>query len=278
MMTPDRHAQQNDGRRHPHTGPGVTLTRRATLRSALALPAFAALTACVTGGKGASMERDGPDADAVALADRAMGPQSVAAFLDDWQVRTAEAVQAGANDDDAHLHALLADLGRLDLADFPGRTKDAFSNGEFTSGPILGSPEFLVLEFELQPGARITAHNHVGWSFVSVGVEGEATVRHYEPDGDGFPDPGTGLELPFALREVQRTLLTRGRSSSLTRTRANIHAFVAGAEGARFIDFGVNYREPGAGYRSFSKLAIEATPSDLERGIHEARWIGNPPS
>jgi hypothetical protein len=108
-----------------------------------------------------------------------------------------------------------------------------------------------------------------------VGVEGEATVRHYEPDGKA-PDPGSELDVPFDLREVQRTVLTRGRSSSLTRTRANIHEFRAGPEGARFLDFGVHYTTPNGGYTSFSKLVIDEAPTDAARGIHTARWIGNP--
>jgi hypothetical protein len=244
---------------------GVRLTRRSALRSALALPAWMALATLVAPGRAAVR----PAEDDVGRDDE------VAAFLETWQKRVTADVEAGATDDDALLHDLLTDVARLDLATFPPRTKDAFSNGEFTSGPIHGSPTFLVLEFELEPGAPITAHNHVGWSFVSVGVEGEATVRHYEPVGES-PDPGSEHDVPFDLREVQRVVLTRGRSSSLTRTRANIHQFRAGPEGARFIDFGVNYATPNGGYTSFSKLAIDEAPTDIARGIHTARWIGNP--
>jgi len=99
-------------------------------------------------------------------------------------------------------------------------------------------------------------------------------VRHYEPE-PGSPQPDV-LDTPFDLREVQSTLLTRGRSSSLSRTRANIHAFRAGPEGARFVDFGVNYKDPDGGYTVFSKLDIDEAPTDPRRGIHTARWIGNP--
>jgi len=245
----------------------VRVTRRTALRGAMAVPALMAISAVTAPVLRAGTLPDPTD-------DQERG-KDIAAFMDEWQKRTAAAVEAGATDDDAHLHALLAEVARLDPRAFPPRTKDAFSNGDFTSGPILGSPTFLILEFEMAPNAPIQAHNHVGWSFVSVGVEGEATVRHYEPDGKA-PDPGSELDVPFAIREVQRTVLTRGRSSSLTRTRANIHEFRSGPEGARFIDFGVNYGKPNGGYTSFSKLVIDESPTDAARGIHTARWIGNP--
>jgi hypothetical protein len=273
----------HDSEQDPGPDPGapadVLVTRRAALHGALALPALMTIAAC-TAPTGGAAPAAGSAAGSAAGKHVATGPapgrdDEIAAFLIEWQRRTTAAVEAGSTDDDGHLHALLADLARLDPAAFPKRTKDAFTDGQFTSGPILASPTFLVLEFELVPGAPIQAHNHVGFSFVSVGVEGEATVRHYEPDGRA-PDPGSELDVPFALREVQRTVLTRGRSSSLTRTRANIHEFVAGPEGARFLDFGVHYTSPNGGYESFSKLAIDAEPTDAARGIHTARWIGNP--
>lgn len=240
--------------------PRVRLARRTALRGALALPALLAVSSLTTARAG-DEPADGRD-------------DEIAAFLERWHARTREAVEAGSTDDDGHLHALLSDLARLDVTAFPPRKVDAYSDEHFTSGPILGSPEFLVLEFEMAPDAIITPHNHVGYSFVSVGVEGETTVRHYEPE-PGSPAPDVH-DTPFALREVQRTLVTRGRSSSLTRTRANIHGFRAGPAGARFLDFGVHHRDAGGGYTTFSKLVIDETPSDAARGVHTARWIGNP--
>ena len=108
-----------------------------------------------------------------------------------------------------------------------------------------------------------------------MGLRGEATVRHYEPVGPP-PDPGEALNVEFPLREVSSTVLTRARTSSLTRTRANIHAFRAGEKGATFIDFGLQYPDPGDGYRAFSALEIDEEPRDVRRRVHTARWIGNP--
>ncbi|MHC5211694.1 MAG: cupin domain-containing protein [Planctomycetota bacterium] len=255
----------------------VRITRRVALRGALSVPAPLAISGCASPAGSAAMAGGSTSGRPPAGGDgrQAGRGDEIAAFIDEWQRRTTAAVEAGSTDDDGHLHALLSDLARLDPRAFPPRMKDAYRSDDFTSGPIHASPTFLVLEFELAVGAPIQAHNHVGWSFVSVGVEGEATVRHYEPDGKA-PDPGSELDVPFDLREVQRTVLTRGRSSSLTRTRANIHEFAAGASGCRFLDFGVNYQTPGGGYTNFSKLVIDEAPSDVARGIHTARWIGNP--
>ena len=252
---------------------GVRVTRRAALRGALALPAFWTLAGC--GAPSASAGMAAPAAPpALADGDDATTDPEVAAFLADWTAATEAFVASGSTDDDGHLHAMLAELTRIGPGRFPGRTVDGYAREGLTSGPILGTPTFLVLEFELAPGAVIQAHNHVGWSFVSVGAEGEATVRHYEPDG-AYPDPGTELHVDFPLREVQRTVLLPGRSSSLTRTRANIHAFQAGPNGARFLDFGVNAKEPAGGYESFSVLDVDSPAQDVERGVHTARWIGN---
>jgi predicted metal-dependent enzyme (double-stranded beta helix superfamily) len=259
-------------------GPGVRVSRRAALRGALALPAFWTLSGCATprvsGDMPPAAASSDPGGDEVAR-DEPVGDADVAAFLAEWTAASEAFVADGRTDDDAHLHGLLSELAHIDPQRFGSRQADAFQNDDFTSGPIQGSPHLLVLEFELKPGAVIQPHNHVGWMFVSVGAEGEATARHYEPDGDA-PDPGSELHVDFPLREVQRTLLVPGRSSSLTRTRANIHAFRAGPRGARFLDFGVNAKDPAGGYRSFSALEIEEQPQDLRRGVHTARWIGNP--
>ncbi len=256
---------------------GVRLTRRTALRGALAVPAWMALAAATTAGTSAATSAaNAPVSGARVPDDDEVRADEVAAFLDTWQQRANAAVATGSTDDDGLLHALLAELSVLGVERLPGRQQDAYSSDDFTSGPIAASPTFLVLEFELAPNAVITPHNHVGFSFVSVGVEGEATVRHYEPEA-GAPSPRV-LDTPFDLREVQRTLLTRGRSSSLSRTRANIHAFRGGPEGARFIDFGVHYETTNGGYEVFSKLDIDEAASDPARGIHTARWIGNPKS
>ena len=62
--------------------------------------------------------------------------------------------------------------------------------------------------------------------------------------------------------------------STLTRGRGNIHGFRAGPQGARFVDFGVHFRDPGPGPTAFSQLDIEPEPVDRARRVHMARWLG----
>ncbi len=88
------------------------------------------------------------------------------------------------------------------------------------------------------------------------------------------PD-GTEPHAGVPVREVSSTVLLPGRTSSLTRTRANIHWFRAGEEGATFLDFGVKLADPGGGPRFVSSMEFDPTPLDPERRLHDARWLGN---
>jgi hypothetical protein len=201
----------------------------------------------------------------------------IEAFLQRWLDETAEFVGTEDPNEDAYLHKLCAELAQFDPVAFPERSKITFEDEHFKSGPVFGKMPFIVLQFDLAPGAVITPHNHVGWSFLSLGVKGDALVRHFEPHGEA-PEPGKDLETRFKVREVSSRLLTKGTTSPLTRTRGNIHGFQAGEEGARFIDFGIHFPDPGQGYRSFSKMEYDPKPLDRDRRIYEARWIGNPKS
>ena len=239
---------------------GVRMTRRLTLTSALSLPALLALSR-VTRAESASA---GPDE-----------PGAIDELLRRWADRAAELVAEDEPNEDALLFELCADLTRVDPAAFPERTAVSYDGGDVKSGPVHVAMPFMVLQFDLEPGAEIAPHNHVGWGFISLGVSGEAAVRHYRVHGEA-PEPGADLEAEFEVREVAGGVLTRGRMSSLSRARHNIHAFKAGDEGARFLDFGVKLPDPGDGPKSFSTLAIDPEPRDAERRIHTARWAGNP--
>jgi hypothetical protein len=236
---------------------GVHMSRRAALHGSAALPAMWMLNS------------------AARRADTGLLADDVQTFLSHWAERTLEVVAQDEPNEEAHLLELVAGLARIDPEGLPERTKISFEDESMKSGPMFARPSFIVLQFDMQAGASILPHNHVGWSFVSMGLRGEATVRHFEPEGVP-PDPGTELKVEFPVREVASTLLTRGRCSSLTRTRANIHGFRAGEEGATFIDFGIQYPNPGGGYEAFSALEIDEEARDVARRVYSARWIGNP--
>lgn len=237
-----------------HDEQGVTVSRRAALHGAAAAPALWMLA------RWSRRRGRAPAEDAEA-------------FIQDWAARSAELVGSQEPNEEAHLHELCAGLARMAPESFPPRKAIAYESDGLKSGPIHGDPQFLVLQFDLEPGAVIRAHNHVGWNFISMGVRGEATVKHFEPlPGSPAPDQ---LDVDFRVREVSSTWLARGRTSTLTRTRANIHWFRAGEDGATFLDFGVHFSGPGAGPKIFSAMDFDERPVDPVRGIHEARWLGN---
>lgn len=262
------------------TDRGVHISRRTVLHGALAAPVFASLGACAR-----------PPANPTAAPRRASSASSAstlgedpaptraenefAAFLEDWLARARELVASESPDEDAHLFALQSRLAGLERARLPRRNKDTFAEGGVRSGPVAFEAPIMIIEFELEPGAVIRPHNHVGFDFLSLGLAGDVRVRHFEVDGPA-PTPGQDLDTRFAVREVSNTWLAPGRMSSLSRTRANIHMFEAGIRGGRFVDFGIRFASPGDGPRAFSALDIAPTPRDPGQRIFEARWIGNP--
>ena len=234
---------------------GVHVTRRATLHGTWALPALWMLSRL-------SSRTDGRAAD------------EIEALLQRWTDSSAELVASEDPNEDAHLMRLCADLADVDPGAFPPRQRVTYDKDGMTSGPVHVGMPFIVIQFDLDPGAVIPAHNHVGWGFVSMGVRGESTVRHFEVAGEA-PEPGADLETRFPVREVTSALLLPGRTSSLTRARANIHQFRAGEQGATFLDFGVRMGDPGKGPRSGSSLEVDPEPLDPRKRLYEARWLGD---
>jgi len=196
------------------------------------------------------------------------------AFVAQWGARADALTDAANPDEDAFLHALLAGLHTLNRDALPARVRTVFDRDGLRTGPVAGSGALQVLEIELDPGAIIRPHNHVGYCFASVGMAGSALAQHFEVEG-AAPPPGANLEAPFFVREVASTWLTPGRTTTLTRGRANIHMFRAGPEGATLLDVGVKFDRPGPGPRAFSVLHIDDAPTDVGRRVYRAKWLGN---
>lgn len=233
--------------------PGVHVSRRWALQGAWAAPAMWILSRFT----GASA-RSGLD---------------VESFLRRWSEEAEKLAGQDAPNEDEHLHRLCAEIARFEPDAFPSRRAIVYDDRGFKSGPSYVGMPLLVIQFDLEPGAVIPAHNHVGFAFVSMGVRGEATVRHFEPQGDA-PAPDE-LGVDFEMREVSSTVLHPGRTSALTRTRANIHWFQAGEKGATFLDFGIKFPGPGEGPTISSSVEFEDEPADRVRRVHTARWIGD---
>ena len=173
--------------------------------------------------------------------------------------------------DEARFVRRIDDLvSELPAAALPRRTRTVFDQGGLRSGPAWADGKTFLVELTLDPGTVIQAHNHPGFAVLTAVLEGEATCRHFE--GDGELPPSTSRD-PFPLREMRRLVMLPGRTSGLTRRRDNIHWFRAGEDGATLLDFTTRI---GGADEGFSALELSDAPRDAHRGIFEARWIGNP--
>lgn len=244
------------------TGPqrGLRVTRRAVLRSSAVAPALFALHGCQR--TQVSAPTASPAADGTAV------------FLERWATRALELASDDAPNEDRFVHELVGALATIERSTLPTRARTSYDSDGLRIGPVAGDETFQVLELELDPGAVVQPHNHVGYCFATLGMSGGALVQHFELASDA-PTPGADLETPFLVREVSSIYLTAGRSTTLTRARANIHAFAAGPTGAKIIDFGVFLGEPGPGPKNFSVLDIDPLPSDPRTRVYGARWLGN---
>jgi hypothetical protein len=129
---------------------------------------------------------------------------------------------------------------------------------------------FFVVQWQLEPGAFLPPHCHPKTSVCTLGLEGAATLRHFEPESTA-PSYRDDRDSEFLIRETRRLELLPGSTSTLTEHRDNIHLFVAGDRGARGIDVTTDYGGDG----SFSFLKFDHNnPEGNGTDTYLARWVG----
>lgn len=71
------------------------------------------------------------------------------------------------------------------LPEVPGGTMSAVEWAEpaISFGPLARGTSFVVIEWELAPGACLPPHNHPNGSVCTLGLSGEAVLENYEPLG-----------------------------------------------------------------------------------------------
>ncbi|HZS44129.1 MAG TPA: hypothetical protein VFC63_03440 [Blastocatellia bacterium] len=170
------------------------------------------------------------------------------------------------NEED-HLCRLLSFVSRLRLQAVPTAKLGLFAgiNPPIEFGPIKVSSPLSIIQWKLAPNAVLPAHNHNPADIVSVCLEGETLVRHFDLEG---PAPEYSSTQTFRIRETRSDVLTPGRVSTLTQRRDNIHTFIAGDNGALGMD--VNSFLPGN--KPFSFLDYSSKPIDPKRRVYEAVW------
>ena len=160
------------------------------------------------------------------------------------------------------------------INDVPTDSIGANSWKGFDPGVFLGvggrNRACFVVHWRLAPQAFLPPHCHPKTSVCTLGLDGEATLRHYEAEASA-PSYRDDRETEFLITETVRLDLARGTTSTLTEHRDNIHLFQAGRSGARGIDVTTDYGGDG----SFSFLAFDhERPEDAARKTYVARWIG----
>jgi hypothetical protein len=168
--------------------------------------------------------------------------------------------------EDAYLYTLAALAVRLtgvpEVPLFPFKPRAPL----VSLAPIHRGRPFVVIEWKMEPGATLPAHNHPGYSVCTLGLDGEARLRHYQPPADA---PPFDSRAPFRVRSTREQRLAAGSISTLAPGRDNIHTFTAGPQGARGIDIGTLHADADHGF-SFLDIDEAAGPD----GDHQARWSG----
>ena len=134
----------------------------------------------------------------------------------------------------------------------------------FFAPSFRGTP-FFIIQWRMEPGAVLPAHNHPNASVCTLGYEGEVRLRNFEIVGEA---PEYDLKKTFHIRETHNEMMTRGRINTLSSSRDNIHFFQVGKEGARGIDITTLHGKMA----QFSFLDIAEKPMDAEKRIFEAAW------
>jgi len=252
------------GCRETDSVPGYSVRRR----SLLWLPAYAAVALMLNAPSAPGAARDGePTGTARADEGRSLSWEDFARAADEEARPVAAGGTSGAYD--AYLFALAMRAARLRLDSIPRAKLGAFGGLEpkVSFGVGYRGTAFFVVEWSMEPHAYLPPHCHPNASVCTLGVEGEARIRHFETIG--APADFTSASA-FQVRETRTDLISSGRVSTLSPTRDNVHTFRAGSRGARGIDISALHGKS----IGFSFLAIEEKPADAEQRIYGAHWTG----
>jgi len=138
-------------------------------------------------------------------------------------------------------------------------------------GPSFRGSPFFIIQWRMEPGAVLPAHNHPNASVCTLGFEGEVQLRNFEIIGEA---PDYASKKTFRVRETRNEMMSHARINTLSPQRDNIHCFQVGSEGARGIDINTLHGKTN----DFRFLDISKTPADSEKRIFEAVWsdLGRP--
>ncbi len=234
--------------------------RRALLRAPFGLAAIAALGATA---RAAGFDREAARADSL----------DFDAYLKRCHELAKELISESTADHEPWLFEFARETSRLELASVKRGELKPFGDLKpaIEIGPMRREPPVIVIEWSFEPNAVLPPHNHQPAAVLSVCLEGECRVRHFEFEGAA---PKPGADGGFRVRETQDVLLRPGRMTFFALGRDDIHTFRASSKGARGLD--INVFLPGEGDWSFMRLDPE--PIDASEKLFAARWTGQDPS
>ncbi|MEM7166810.1 MAG: hypothetical protein AAF581_15205 [Planctomycetota bacterium] len=164
-------------------------------------------------------------------------------------------------DEEAYLRGISALLSRVELM------PECKPHGkhDFNMRRVAAYRPLVILTINMKPGARIRIHDHRDYNGVIFGLDGCCTIRNFEIEGrEDIPR----ADEEFTIRETKWARITRGRVSTLSRRRDNIHDVVAGRDGAQLLDV-FTYFSPKA--RSYG-IVFDDKPVDADERLYRVNW------
>ncbi len=164
-------------------------------------------------------------------------------------------------DEEAYVRGISALLSRVELMpECPPAGR-----GDYKMKRVASYRPLIILTINMKPGSRIRIHDHRDYNGVIFGLEGSCNIRNFEIEGRN-DIPARGEE--FTIRETKWARITKGRVSTLSRRRDNIHDVVAGRDGAKLLDV-FTYFSPKAKSHG---ILFDDKPFDPDERIYKVAW------
>jgi hypothetical protein len=146
----------------------------------------------------------------------------------------------------------------------------AGANRRLDAATLFQGRPFVVSALKMDPGCILPLHCHPSGGAVSVCLQGSLIMRHYDlvPGAAAFTETGAAVEVD----EVAVASLTKNRITQFTPTRANLHTFKAGPNGATLVEIAVQWG--GTGEFSYLKLGDAVSNSSESARRYRGNWVG----
>lgn len=165
------------------------------------------------------------------------------AYLGATRAEALRLIRANSGDIAGYLHWISSRLSARRDVPAAAMAPVPWADPAISFGALPAAPPFAMIEFRLAPGAYLPPHNHPNASVSTLLLEGEAAIDNYELEPESAP-PGT--EGAARLRHTQTQVLRPGDCNFVQPARNNLHAFRAGAHGARGVDVTTQHGPAGA--------------------------------